>query len=98
MNPLSPTTPPAPLRIDSHPDSFSLAMSCQLPETGPDTKVISPVRFVMIRDPWPVVLCFPDHSSRSPTQDQHGHRVPSTREIAPFAAFAASSADGRNSS
>jgi AcrR family transcriptional regulator len=91
-------TPPAPLRIDSHSDSFSLAMSCRFPGIGSDTKAISPQRFVMIREPWPVVLYLPDHNSRSPAQDQHGHRVPSTRVTAPFTASAASSADGRNSS
>src|SRR6266516_5403364 len=52
----------------------------------------------MISDPWPVVLYFPAHSSRSPAQDQHGHRVPSTRATALLVASAASSADGRNSS
>src|SRR5690348_1286532 len=98
MNPLSPTTPPARLRIGSHPDAFSLAMSCRFPETGSDTKAISPERFVMISEPWPVVLYFPDHNSRSPVQDQHGHKVPSTRAIVPLTASAASSADGRNSS
>src|SRR5581483_5510611 len=45
----------------------------------------------------PVVLYFPDHSSRLAAQDQHGHKVPSTRAIAPRVASAASSADGRNS-
>jgi hypothetical protein len=48
----------------------------------------------MISDPWPVVLCFPDQNSRSPDQDQHGHKVPSTSAIAPFVASEASSADG----
>ena len=51
----------------------------------------------MISDPWPVVLYFPAHSSRSPAQDQHGHKVPSTSAIAPLVASAASSAGGRNS-
>ena len=51
----------------------------------------------MISDPRPVVLYFPAHSSRSPAQDQHGHKVPSTSVIAPSVASAASSADGRNS-
>src|SRR5512135_1918185 len=97
MNPLSPNTPPASLRIISHSDPFSLAMSCWLPGTGSDTKAIRPARFVMISDPWPVVLYFPAHSSRSPAQDQHGHRVPSTSAIAPLVASAASSVDGRNS-
>ena len=49
----------------------------------------------MISDPWPVVLYFPAHSSRSPAQDQHGHKVPSTSAIAPLVASAASSAGGR---
>ena len=53
-----------------------------------------PVRVAIISDPWPVVLCFPDHNSCSPAQDQHGHKVPSTSAIAPFVASAASSADG----
>src|SRR5271156_3605939 len=97
MNPLSPKTPPATLRITSHSDPFTLAMSCWLPGTGSDTKMIRPARFVIIRDPWPVVLYFPAHSSRSPFQDQHGHKVPSTSAIAPLVASAASSADGRNS-
>src|SRR5580658_11253494 len=98
MNPLSPKTPPAALRIASHSDSFSLAMSCLLPGTGSDTKVTQPSRLVMISEPWPVVLYFPAHNSRSPDQDQHGHKVPSTRAIAPLVASAASSAAGRNSS
>src|ERR1700678_1038234 len=97
MNPLSPNTPPVILRIVSHSDSLSLAMSCWLPGTGSDTKVICPAGLVMISDPWPVVLYFPAHSSRSPAQDQHGHKVPSTSAIAPLVASAASSADGRNS-
>src|ERR1700721_3685685 len=97
MNPLSPITLPARLRIVSHSAPFSLAMSCWLPGTGSDTNVIRPVRFVMRGDPWPVVLYFPAHSSRSPAQDQQGHKVPSTRAIAPLVASAASSADGRNS-
>src|SRR6266568_179867 len=97
MNPLSPMTSPAAFRIASHAEPFSLAMSCWLPGTGSDTKVMRPARFVTIRDPWPVVLYFPAHSSRSPAQDQHGHKVPSTRAIAPLLASAASSADGRNS-
>jgi hypothetical protein len=59
--------------------------------------VIRPDRSVMIGDPWPVVLYFPAHSSRSPAQDQHGHKVPSTRAIASRVASAASSAEGRNS-
>src|SRR5713226_4140744 len=50
----------------------------------------------MISEPWPVVLYFPAHNSRSPDQDQHGHKVPSTSAIAPLVASAASSADGRN--
>src|SRR5258707_15381542 len=96
MNPLSPITPPARLRIVSHSEPFSLAMSCWLPGTGSDTKVIRPTRFVIISDPWPVVLYFPAHSLRSPAQDQQGHKVPSTRATAPLVASAASSADGRN--
>src|SRR6266851_753671 len=69
MNPLSPITSPASLRIVSHSDPFSFFMSCWLPGTGSDTKVICPARFVMISDPCPVVLYFPAHSSRSPAQD-----------------------------
>src|SRR6516225_9804620 len=52
----------------------------------------------MISEPCPVVLYFPDHSLRSPSQDQHGHSVPSTSAIAPLVASAASSAVGRSSS
>jgi hypothetical protein len=33
----------------------------------------------------------------SPSQDQHGHSVPSTSAIAPLVASAASSSDGRSS-
>ena len=51
-------------------------------------------RVVMISDPCPVVLYFPAHSSRSPAQDQQGHKVPSTRAIASLVASAASSAEG----
>src|SRR5204863_4317015 len=94
MNPLSPSTPPACLRIIAHSEPFSFAMSCWLPGTGSDTNVIRPARFVMISDPWPVVLYFPAHSSRSPAQDQQGHKVLSTRASAPLVASAASSAAG----
>jgi hypothetical protein len=45
-----------------------------------------------------VVLYFPDHSSPSPSQDQHGHSVPSTSAIASLVASAASSAVGRSPS
>ena len=51
----------------------------------------------MMSEPWPVVLYFPAHSSRSPDQDQHGHKVPSTSAITPLVASDASSAEGRNS-
>jgi hypothetical protein len=51
----------------------------------------------MIGEPCPVVLYFPDHSLLSPSQDQHGHSVPSTSAIAPRVASAASSAVGLNS-
>src|SRR6266700_1023296 len=51
----------------------------------------------MISEPWPVVLYFPAHNSRSPDHDQQGHKVPSTSAIAPLVASPASSADGRNS-
>jgi hypothetical protein len=47
--------------------------------------------------PCPVVLYFPAHSSSSPSQDQHGHSVPSTSAIASLVASAASSAVGRSS-
>jgi DNA-binding CsgD family transcriptional regulator/tetratricopeptide (TPR) repeat protein len=45
-----------------------------------------------------VVLYFPDHSLLSPSQDQHGHSVPSTSAIAFLVASSASSAAGRSSS
>ena len=45
-----------------------------------------------------MVLYFPDHSLFSPSQDQHGHNVPSTSAMAPLLASAASSSDGRSSS
>ncbi len=45
-----------------------------------------------------MVLYLPDHSLLSPSQDQHGHSVPSTSAIAPLVASAASSSDGRSSS
>src|SRR4249919_1807282 len=57
-----------------------------------------PSVFVTTREPCPVVLYFPDHSLFSPSQDQHGHSVPSTSTIAPLVASAASSSDGRSSS
>src|SRR4249919_2120931 len=57
-----------------------------------------PSVFVTISEPCPVVLYFPDHSLLSPSQDQHGHRVPSTSAIAFLVASAASSAAGRSSS
>src|SRR5579875_925921 len=94
MNPLSPRTPPAALRIFSHSGFFSFAMSWSFPGIGSDTYVMRPERFVMISDPWPVVLYFPAHSSWCSSQDQHGHSVPSTSAIAPLVASAASSADG----
>jgi hypothetical protein len=53
---------------------------------------------VTISEPCPVVLYFPDHSLLSPSQDQHGHSVPSTSAIAFLVASAASSAAGRSSS
>src|SRR5918998_1114351 len=56
------------------------------------------LKIVIIREPCPVVLYLPDHSSLSPSQDQHGHSVPSTSAIAPLVASAASSSDGRSSS
>src|SRR5689334_6629830 len=98
MNPLSPNTPPASFRIFSTADPFSFAMSCWLPVTGSETKVMRPCRFATISEPCPVVLYFPDHSSLSPSQDQHGHSVPSTSAIAPLVTSAASAAVGRSSS
>src|SRR5437762_3225177 len=98
MNPLSPNTPPAFFRIYSTSDPFSFAMSCWLPVTGSETKVMRPWRFTTISEPCPVVLYFPDHSLLSPSQDQHGHSVPSTSAIDPLVASAASSAVGRPSS
>src|ERR1051326_1912584 len=98
MNPLSPNTPPAFFRISSASDPFSFAMSCRLPVTGSETNVVRPWRFVTISEPCPVVLYFPDHSLLSPSQDQHGHSVPSTSAIAFLVASAASSAVGRSSS
>src|SRR5689334_6922835 len=98
MNPLSPNTPPASFRIFSTADPFSFAMSCWLPVTGSETKVMRPCRFATISEPCPVVLYFPDHSFLSPSQDQHGHRVPSTSAIAPLVTSAASTAAGRSSS
>src|SRR6516164_1002126 len=79
MNPLSPNTPPAFFRIFSTSDPSSFAMSCRLPVTGSETNVMRPCRFATTRDPCPVVLYFPDHSLLSPSQDQHGHNVPSTQ-------------------
>jgi len=49
---------------------------------------------VTISVPRPVVLYFPDHSLLSPSQDQHGHTVPSNSAIAFLVASAASSAVG----
>src|SRR5579863_2934982 len=98
MNPLSPNTPPAIFRILSTSDPASFAMSCRLPVTGSETNVMRPWRFVTIREPCPVVLYFPDHNLLSPSQDQHGHSVPSTRAIAPRVASAAASSVGRSSS
>src|SRR5215470_6103352 len=98
MNPLSPNTPPAFFRIPSTADPFSFAMSCILPVTGSETNVMRPWRFATISEPCPVVLYFPDHSLLSPSQDQHGHSVPSTSAIAFPVAPAASSAAGRSSS
>src|SRR3974377_1990355 len=97
MNPLSPTPPPAFLRISSTADPFSFAMSCLLPVTGSETNVMRPWRSATIRDPCPVVLYFPDHSLLSPSQDQQGHKVPSTSATAPLVASAASSGAGLNS-
>src|SRR5579859_4510840 len=57
-----------------------------------------PWRFATISEPCPVVLYFPDHSLLSPSQDQHGHSVPSTSTIAFLVVSAASSADGRSPS
>ena len=51
MNLLSPITLPASLRIVSHSDPVSLAMSCWLPATSTETTVTRPVRFVTISDP-----------------------------------------------
>src|SRR6266568_2099912 len=59
---------------------------------------MQPWIFVTIREPCPVVLYFPDHSLLSPSQDQHGHNVPSTSAIASLVASAASSAAGRSPS
>src|SRR6266851_8159554 len=98
MNPLSPNTPPAFFRIFSTSDFLSFAMSCWLPVIGSETNVMRPRRFVTIREPCPVVLYFHDHSLLSPSQDQHGHSVPSTSAIASLVASAASSAVGRSSS
>ena len=98
MNPLSPNTPPAFFRIFSASDPFSFAMSCWLAVTGSETNVMRPWRFVTISEPCPVVLYFPDHSLFSPSQDQHGHSVPSTSAIVFLVASAASSAEGRSSS
>src|SRR5450755_1647855 len=97
MNPLSPNTPPAALRIVSQTDSLSLVISCWFPGTGSETKVIRPDRVVMMSDPCPVVLYFPAHSSRRPAQGQHGHKVPSTGATASRVASTASSSVGRNS-
>src|SRR6266702_8712249 len=97
MNPLSPNDPPAFFRIFPTSDPSSFAMSCRLPVTGSETKVMRPLRFVTIREPCPVVLYFPDHSLLSPSHDQHGHSVPSTSAIAPLVASAASSGVGMNS-
>ena len=43
-----------------------------------------------------MVLYFPAHSLLSPSHDQHGHSVPSTRAIAPLVASVASPAVGRS--
>ena len=98
MNPLSPNTPPAFSRIFSTSDPFSFLMSCWLPVTGSEANVMRPWRFVTIREPCPVVLYFPAHRLSSPSLDQQGHSVPSTRAIASLVASAASSAVGRSSS
>src|SRR5512142_829236 len=98
MNPLSPRTPPAFFSIISTSEPFSFAMSCWLPVTGSETNVMRPCRFVTISEPCPVVLYFPAHSLPSPSQDQHGHSVPSTRAIASLVASAASSVVGRSPS
>src|SRR5271165_5110202 len=57
---------------------------------------MSPARLDMTWLLKPVVLCFPDHRSAAPCQDQQGAKKPSTRTVWPLAAVLACSAPGRN--